>query len=110
LPMVAAHWWPILMVLPAGVGVLVGRSCQDSSGRVRSVAVAALVAAVSWLVLAALAGGALAGGPFSPVTVPSGALAAAVFLLVAVPGVLTALLAGRHALPEPEPEPGPEQE
>jgi hypothetical protein len=110
LPVVQAHWWPVLMLLPAGVGVLVGLSCRDSSARPRSVAVAALVAAMSALVLAALAGGGMAGGPFDPVTVPSGALAVAVFLLVGVPGVLTVLLKGRGAVPEPEYEPEPEPE
>ncbi|HEY3751725.1 MAG TPA: DUF6350 family protein [Pseudonocardiaceae bacterium] len=116
LPVTQAHWWPVLMLLPAGVGVLVGLSCRNSSARTRSVAVAALVAAVTWLVLAALAGGAMAGGPFDPVTVPSGALGAAVFLLVAGPGMLTVPLTGRgvvtepSAEPEEEPEPEPEEE
>jgi hypothetical protein len=58
----------------------------------------------------------MAGGPFDPVTVPSGALGAAVFLLVAGPGMLTVPLTGRgvvtepSAEPEEEPEPEPEEE
>lgn len=99
LPAVEAYWWIFLMLLPAGVGVLVGFACrrftEQRGARVRAVLLAALVAAVSWLVLAALAGGALANGPFDPVTVPAGLLAAAVFLFVAVFGVSTVWLAGR---------------
>jgi Family of unknown function (DUF6350) len=122
LPTVAAHWWPALTLLPVVVGVLVGRSCirlLDRTGdRVQAVGVAALTAGMTWLVLAALAGGALAGGPFDPVTVPAGVLGVSVFLLIAVPGGVTVLLAGRGeppvqewaAEPEPEPEPEPESE
>jgi hypothetical protein len=94
-PSVEAHWWVFLMLLPAATGVLVGLRCRSSPARVRSVGVAALIAGLTWLVLAALAGGALAGGPFDPVTVPAGLLGVAVFALVAVPGVLTIWLAGR---------------
>jgi hypothetical protein len=98
-PATEGHWWVFLMLLPAGVGVLVGLSCRAVNDRfadrLRAVALAGLVAAVSWLVLAALAGGSLAGGPFDPVTVPAGALAASVFLLIAIPGALTVWLAAR---------------
>ena len=95
IPVVEAHWWIALMALPVGVGVLVGLRCRG----LRPVGVAALVAAIAWLVLAALAGGALAGGPFDPVTVPAGLLAVAVFALVAVPAALTA---GRNGREKPE--------
>jgi hypothetical protein len=87
-----------LMLLPAAVGVLTGLVCRrldNLAGRFRAVLVAALVTGVSWLFLAAMAGGALAGGPFDPVTVPAGSLGAATFLAVAVPGALTVWLAGR---------------
>lgn len=93
------HWWIFLMLLPVAVGVLTGLACRGVAPqimiRMRAVALAALVAAVSWLILAALAGGSLAAGPFNPVTVPAGALAASVFLLIAIPGALTAWLADR---------------
>jgi Family of unknown function (DUF6350) len=99
LPAVAGHWWIFLMLLPAGVGVLVGLACrgfvEQRGARLRAVLMAALVAGVSWLVLAALAGGALAGGPFDPVTVPAGLLAVSVFLFVAVFGLTTVGLVGR---------------
>jgi ABC-type Co2+ transport system permease subunit len=87
------------MLLPAGIGVLVGMACRDVADRLmtrlRAVVVAALAAAVSWLVLAALAGGALGDGPFDPVIVPAGSLAVSVFLLIAIPGALTVWLAPR---------------
>lgn len=99
LPADEGHWWIFLMLLPAAVGVLTGLACRGVATqviiRVRAVAIAALVAAVSWLVLAALAGGALAAGPFDPVIVPAGSLAASVFLLIAIPGALTVWLADR---------------
>ncbi|HEX4703673.1 MAG TPA: DUF6350 family protein [Pseudonocardiaceae bacterium] len=96
LPAAVGPWWIFLMLLPAGVGVLVGRACRGvTDGRLRAVLVAALAAGVSWLVLAALAGGALAGGPFDPVTVPAGSLGVSVFLFVAIPGALTVWLTGR---------------
>jgi hypothetical protein len=98
-PAVEGHWWVFLMLLPAGIGVLAGIACRDVAAelltRLRAVALSGLVAAVSWLVLAALVGGSLAAGPFNPVTVPAGSLAASVFLLVAIPGALTVWLAAR---------------
>jgi hypothetical protein len=100
LPAAPGHWWVFLMLLPAGVGVLVGLACvgyvDRLAGRLRAVLVAALAAGGSWLVLAALAGGALAGGPFDPVTVPAGLLAVSVFAFVAVFGMVTVWLAGRN--------------
>jgi hypothetical protein len=99
LPAVEGHWWVFLMLLPAAVGVLTGLACRrlvrDVAGRLRAVLLAALVAGVSWLILAAMAGGSLAGGPFDPVTVPAGSLAVSAFLAVAIPGALTVWLAGR---------------
>jgi Family of unknown function (DUF6350) len=98
LPAVEGHWWVFLMLLPAAVGVLTGLACRhltDLAGRFRAVLVAALVTSVSWLILAALAGGPLAGGPFGPVLVPAGSLAVSAFLAIAIPGALTVWLAGR---------------
>jgi hypothetical protein len=119
-PAGAAHWWPALLVLPVTVGVLVGLRCRTAPARLRAVGVAALVAGLAWLVLAGLAGGALAGGPFDPVTVPAGLLGASVFALVAGPGAAAVWLTGRapdeepaveepaEAAGEPEPETGTE--
>ncbi|HYS34977.1 MAG TPA: DUF6350 family protein [Pseudonocardiaceae bacterium] len=98
LPAVEGHWWVFLMLLPAVVGVLTGVTCRqltDLATRCRAVLLAALVAGVSCLILAAMAGGPLAGGPFGPVTVPAGSLAVSAFLAIAIPGVLTVWLAGR---------------
>jgi hypothetical protein len=98
LPTVEGHWWVFLMLLPASVGVLVGLVCRRFTerfgDRLRAVLLAALVAGVSWLVLAALAGGELAAGPFDPVTVPAGSLGVSVFLFIAIPGALTVWPAG----------------
>lgn len=113
LPASIGTWWLALLVLPAAVGVLVGLACRrldaGTPTRLRAVGVAALGTAVTWLVLAALAGGALAGGPFDPVTVPAGALAVATGLLVGVPGALTVWL-GRPRAGEPEDSPVHEAE
>lgn len=105
-PVAEAHWWIALLALPVAAGVLAGLRCRD----LRSVGVAALMAGVTWLVLAALAGGALAGGPFDPVTVPAGLLAVAVFGFVAIPGALTASLAGREKAPEEPTQEEPAEE
>lgn len=120
LPSVEAHWWVFLMVLPISAGVLAGLRCRVLPGpaaRLRAVGVAAVLAGVSWLVLAALSGGALAGGPFDPVTVPAGSLAVAAALFVAVPGAVTVLSAGRGTAaeetdesPDDEVKAGPEPE
>jgi hypothetical protein len=117
LPAAIGDWWFALVMLPAAIGVLVGLVCRAAPGggaaQLRAVGVAALGAGVTWLVLAALAGGALADGPFDPVTVPAGALAVAVCLLIAVPGAVTVWTSGRHrAAPdlEPLPEPEPDDE
>ncbi len=98
LPAVEGHWWVFLMLLPAAVGVLTGLACRHVSelaGRFRAVGVAALVTGVGWLILAAMAGGPLAGGLFDPVVVPAGSLAVSAFLAIAIPGTLTVWLAGR---------------
>ncbi|HKN96466.1 MAG TPA: DUF6350 family protein, partial [Pseudonocardiaceae bacterium] len=115
LPTDIADWWLFLMLLPAAVGVLVGLTCcrldAPVTGRLRAVGVSALVTGVIWLVLAALAGGALAGGPFDPVTVPAGSLGVAVCLLVGVPAAVTVWVTGGTATVEPAPdEPEPEAE
>lgn len=109
-----ARWWSLLFALPAAVGALVGLYCRALPGgvavRLRAVGVAALVTAVAGLLFAGLAGGALAGGPFDPVVVPAGLLAATTFAWVAGVGGLAACV-GRWSstvallLPEPSPDP-----
>ncbi|MCR3746327.1 cell division protein PerM [Lentzea californiensis] len=91
-------WSPGVLAGGAVLGVLVGWTCRKvserPSSRLRAVLVAAITAGVGSLVLAATAGGRLAGGAFDPVTVPAGLLALLVALWVLVPGALVAWLAG----------------
>ncbi|WP_434438441.1 cell division protein PerM [Lentzea sp. E54] len=100
MPENTAVWTPAVLVGAAAVGVLVGWICRKVSdrptSRVRAVLVAAITAGVGSLVLAATAGGRLAGGAFDPVTVPAGLLALLVVLWVLVPGALVAWLAGNR--------------
>jgi hypothetical protein len=95
-PAAAAHWWFVLLALPAAVGVLVGLVArgwdQPWTARLRAIAVAGLVAGGGCLVLAALSGGALAGGPFDPVTVPAGLLGATAFGWITVAGGLAGVI------------------
>ncbi|WP_285643205.1 DUF6350 family protein [Lentzea sp. NBRC 102530] len=93
-------WSPGVLVGGLLIGLIVGWTCRNvsdrSTSRVRAVLVAAITAGVGSLVLAATAGGKLAGGAFDPVTVPAGLLAMAVLLWVLVPGALVAWLAGNR--------------
>lgn len=98
LPEEQLGYLPLVLVLPGVVGVLVGLSLRDAAetprSRVRSVLVAAVTAGVGTLVLAAIAGGALGGGVFNPVTIPAGLLAVLTFGWITVPGAIVAWLAG----------------
>lgn len=99
LPHQPAGWWALLFLLPAGIGALVGWWCRPlgrRTDRLRAVLVAALVLALGALVAAALSGGDLATGPFTPVTIPAGLLAVAVFGWTAAPGTLVAWLTDQH--------------
>lgn len=90
-----APWWPVLLLLPLAVGVLVGWSLRDCSPepltRVRAVLVAGLTVAVSCLVLAALTGGSL--GP-AAVRVPAGLLAMCALGWICIPGSVVAWFVG----------------
>jgi hypothetical protein len=98
LPDGEAQWWPLVFVLPAGIGVLVGwslRACSETPWRrIAAVGIAALVAGSTSVPLGAAAGGALADGPFGPVTVHPWQLGAAVVLWLAGPGALAAWWTG----------------
>ncbi|ACU40305.1 AAA ATPase containing von Willebrand factor type A (vWA) domain [Actinosynnema mirum DSM 43827] len=87
-----------VLVLPAVIGVVVGLYLRNAAEtpvlRIRAALVAALTAGVGMLVLAAVAGGDLGGGSFSPVTVPAGLAALLVLGWVGVPGALIAWLTG----------------
>lgn len=94
-------WSPAVLVGGLLLGLAVGWICRKVSdrptSRLRAVLVAAITAGVGSLVLAATAGGRLAGGAFDPVTVPAGLLALVVAAWVLVPGALVAWLAGHRA-------------
>jgi hypothetical protein len=100
LPEEPAAWWPLLFVLPLGVGVLVGRRLADVSGdpfaRVRGAAVAASVVAVVFVVLAGCAGGrvGVGVGPFDPVSLRAAAVSLALVLWIGVPAAIIAWLSG----------------
>lgn len=105
LPQHAAHWWPVLMLLPALVGVFVGwslrRSAEDPRARLRTVAIAGALIGFGCVLLGTLAGGRLGGGPFDPVSIPVGLLSVAAFGWIVVPGGLVAWLAGPRRIPAP---------
>lgn len=110
-----------LMIAPLAVGVFLGwvsrRIAPRPLGRLRAVAVAAAVVGAVVFLLAALTGGRLGGGAFSPVTVPAGLVGAVALGWVLVPAALVACLAGpkpaRNVRPVPvagSPEPVAEVE
>ncbi|WP_431925064.1 cell division protein PerM [Amycolatopsis tucumanensis] len=105
----AAPWWPVLMLLPAGVGALLGwslrRADENPLARLRIVAIAGALVGFGCVLLGTLAGGRLGGGAFDPVTIPVGLVSVAAFGWIAVPGGLIAWFAGPHARPKPAPEP-----
>ncbi|WP_139320479.1 DUF6350 family protein [Saccharomonospora sp. CUA-673] len=107
LPAEHAPWWPVLLVLPAAVGALVGwtlRTCHDDPRtRLRIVGVAGATVGFAAVVAGFLAGGRLASGPFDPVGIPLGFVSIAAFLWIAVPGALVAWFAA----PAPNPRPPP---
>ncbi|MFC5286167.1 DUF6350 family protein [Actinokineospora guangxiensis] len=100
LPSAAHGWWPALLLLPALAGALVGwvlREVDESPfARLRAVAVAAVVVAAAFAVLAGMAGGALAGGPFDPVDLRASGLSLALVGWIGLPGAAVAWFAGTH--------------
>jgi hypothetical protein len=122
LPEHQATWWPALFVLPLAVGIVVGRRLRhvadDPVARLRAVAVAAGVVAVSFVVLAGSAGGRLGRGTFDPVSMQSAALSIVLVLWTVVPGAIAAWFGGPRPATElpsliddmPEPDEEPEEE
>jgi hypothetical protein len=98
MPEEPAAWWPVLFVLPLGVGVLVGRRLADVStdpfARVRGATVAASVVAVVFVVLAGCAGGRVGVGPFDPASLRAAAVSLMLVLWIGVPAAITAWLSG----------------
>ncbi|SFQ39413.1 DUF6350 family protein [Amycolatopsis rubida] len=101
IPEHAASWWPVLLVLPLAIGVLVGWSVravdEDPAGRLRAVVVAGAVVGFGCVLLGTLAGGRLGDGPFDPVSVPVGVASIVAFCWIVIPAGFVAFFAGAHA-------------
>lgn len=95
LPESAPSWLVLVFLVPALIGVGVGRYCLRVHGDVRmgtrAVAVASVTTAVMCLLLAAVAGGQLGRGPFNPVLISPVLLAMSVLSWIIVCGVLALL-------------------
>jgi hypothetical protein len=98
LPETGAGWWPALVLLPLGVGALVGwvlrDACEDPIARLRTVGGAAVVASAGCVLLALGAGGRLANGPFNPLTMHPWSTGLAVLLCIALPAAIVAWWTG----------------
>jgi len=107
LPEQHAAWWPLLFVAPLAIGVLVGRRLRDVDEdpvvRLRGVAVATGVVAMSFVVLAGSAGGRLGRGAFDPVSMRAAAVSIVLVLWIAIPAALAVWFGGprpvRDAMP-----------
>jgi hypothetical protein len=90
LPEATAPWWPLLFVLPIGIGVVVGRLLRDVAeepmARLRAVAVASGVVALVFVILAGSAGGPLGGGPWDPVNLRAAPLSVALVAWIGLTG------------------------
>lgn len=89
-------WAAAVFILPVAVGVLVGLGCRqadaDAMVRLRAVWVAILSVGLGFAVLASVAGGRLAGGPFDPVDLAASGNALALMGWLGVPAMVTVLL------------------
>jgi len=100
-----AVWWPVLALLPAATGLLVGWSVRkvddDPVARLRMVGVAGALVGFGCVVLGTVAGGRLGDGPFDPVSIPVGVASVVAFCWIVVPGGMIAFFAGPHEPPAP---------
>ncbi|HEX8518094.1 MAG TPA: DUF6350 family protein, partial [Pseudonocardia sp.] len=89
-------WAPAVLVLPALIGVLVGvrgrRVLAHPADRVRAAVAAAAVAGLGAALLALLAGGRLAAGPYDPVHLAAELVLPATLLWIGGPASVVALL------------------
>lgn len=103
-----AGWWPVLFVLPAAVGAMVGWRARTSSPapwqRLRSVAVAGALIGFATVLLGTLAGGQLGTGRFTGVLLPVGLVSVAAFCWIVIPGGLVAWFTGERPVRETEEE------
>ncbi|HVL83329.1 MAG TPA: DUF6350 family protein, partial [Pseudonocardia sp.] len=113
-----APWAVAVLAVPALVGVLAGLACRRAdpaavpADRLRAAAAAAGLAAAAVGVLAWLAGGRLAGGPFDPVRLPVLLLVPCALLAIGGPALLVAAVrrAGEPPVPVPEADAAAERE
>ncbi|MBB4686349.1 cell division protein PerM [Amycolatopsis jiangsuensis] len=114
IPEHAAAWWPVLLVLPLAVGLLVGwmvrNADDDPAARIRIVVVAGAVVGFGCVVLGTFAGGRLGDGPFDPVSVPVGVASIVAFCWIVIPAGFVAFFAGAHAPPRAPAGPAVEDE
>lgn len=106
LPDEPADWWRALVILPVGVGVLVGLRLRKSSPsplqRLRSVFVAGAVVGFGIVVLGALASGRI--GTSGGLMLDLGAVSLASFCWVAIPAAVVAYFAGERPRKRAEPK------
>jgi hypothetical protein len=97
LPEEHASWWPVFLLLPAAVGVLVGWSLRQAAdrptARLRMVAIAGVLVGFAVVVLGTVSGGRVGGLP-ELVGISVAAASVAAFCWVVVPGGLVAWFAG----------------
>jgi hypothetical protein len=88
-------WAVVVLALPVAVGVLAGLACSSAAAaadRLPAAVAAGVLTTATVALLAPLAGGRLAAGPFDPVRLPVQLMVPAVLLWVGVPAVLVALV------------------
>ena len=97
-------WAPAVLALPVIVGLLVGLSVRRAlpvpADRIRATVVAGLVAASGATLLALLAGGRLAAGPYDPVRFPPELVAPATLLWIGGVAAVVAILRRPDENPE----------
>lgn len=98
-----ALWAPVVLVLPVLLGMLVGLSVRRAlsvpADRIRATVVAGLVAASGATLLALLAGGRLAAGPYDPVRFPPELIAPATLLWIG--GIAAVVVILRRPVDDP---------
>lgn len=93
-------WWPVVLVVPAVIGALVGwtvrRSSPDPLQRLRSVGVAGALIGFTIVLLGTFAGGQLGAGTSEAVLLHVGFSSVAAFCWIALPGALVVWFAGER--------------
>lgn len=104
LPEQYAAWWPVLCLVPLGIGALVGwllrEIDEEPRTRLRAVGVAAVVVAVCCVVVAGSAGGRLGRGPLDPLTMRAAMLSMVMVGWIVVVGGIVTWWRGPHPVHE----------